>query len=387
MLFTGLFQPRILACLQKSEKKIGPAQRLRLKFIITPVEIATLPWELLMDHEGYPLATRLPIVRYLPRPEPPLPLDVQPPLRLLLTIASPKGVPELDVVRERERIEQAITPLRERKLLQLTTIDHTTVAALQRELRRGVHIWHHIGHGAFDVRAANGSLALETEDGHLDALDAKRLGILLEDSGIRLAVLNACETARFSMDPLLGIAPALVRAGVPAVIAMQFSLPDPSAVEFAGTFYEALADDYPVDACLSEARRAIIAKVGLGEVDWAIPVLYMRSPDGHLFRRHTGMAIPPTLAHLAGPLADTSALPYLDTDALERLLAEYRRMLAVLEVEAAAQSSRAVPLDLHNAIYHQRRFIQAIEGELRRRAALDTIPSLPSASRDSPPPL
>ena len=62
---------------------------------------------------------------------------------------------------------------------------------------------------------------------------------------------------------------------------MQFEVTDKTAVVLAREFYAALADGYPVDAALGEARKAIYAQGN--EVEWGTPVLYMRAPDGRIF--------------------------------------------------------------------------------------------------------
>jgi hypothetical protein len=96
-------------------------------------------------------------------------------------------------------------------------------------------------------------------------------------------VLNACEGARSSSsDPFSGVAQSLIRGGVPAVIAMQFEITDTAAITFCQGLYSAIADGYPIDAALGESRKAIFASGNV--VEWATPVLHMRSPDGHLFK-------------------------------------------------------------------------------------------------------
>jgi hypothetical protein len=47
-------------------------------------------------------------------------------------------------------------------------------------------------------------------------------------------------------------------------------------------FYGALADGYPVDASLAEARKAIFAQGN--DVEWATPVLYLRAADAAIFK-------------------------------------------------------------------------------------------------------
>src|SRR3990172_1190293 len=95
-------------------------------------------------------------------------------------------------------------------------------------------------------------------------------------------MLNACEGARTSpTDPFAGVAATLIQQGIPAVVAMQFEITDDAAIQLAQEFYGSLADGYPAEAALSEARKAIFASGN--KMEWGTPVLYLRSPDGRLF--------------------------------------------------------------------------------------------------------
>ena len=128
-----------------------------------------------------------------------------------------------------------------------------------------------------------GVLVLEDEQRRGWLAGAHRIGTVLHDHrSLRLAVLNSCEGARNSRtDPFAGVAATLIRHGIPAVVAMQFEITDEVAITFAGAFYSALAEGFPVDAAVAEARKAIYAQPN--DVEWGTPVLYMRSPDGRLF--------------------------------------------------------------------------------------------------------
>ncbi len=77
-----------------------------------------------------------------------------------------------------------------------------------------------------------------------------------------------------------GTAPNLVGRGIPAVVAMQYSILDNTAKLFADEFYRTLALGYPVDAAIQSTRNAISMEVGLDKRDFATPVLYMRAKDG-----------------------------------------------------------------------------------------------------------
>ena len=106
--------------------------------------------------------------------------------------------------------------------------------------------------------------------------------MLADETSLRLAVLNSCEGARTSSDdPFAGTAASLVHREIPAVVAMQFEITDRAAVVFGGEFYAALADGYPVDSALAEARKAIFADQN--DVEWGTPVLFMRVADGQIF--------------------------------------------------------------------------------------------------------
>jgi len=124
---------------------------------------------------------------------------------------------------------------------------------------------------------------METDEKRGRAVGGSDLGVLLHDERtLRLVVLNACEGARTSRtDPFAGTAQSLVQQGLPAVIGMQFEISDAAAITFSREFYSAVADGYPVDAALAEARKAIFAEGN--PVEWGTPVLYLRAPDGRIF--------------------------------------------------------------------------------------------------------
>jgi formylglycine-generating enzyme required for sulfatase activity len=263
-------------------------QGLRLKLRIQSPELAALPWEFLYDPrqaEYVCLSRYTPVVRYLELPEPPQPLTVTPPLRILAMIASPQDLAPLDIEREKQRVARAVKDLRGQGLVDLTWLAGQTWRDLQREMRRGPwHVFHFVGHGGFDRNADEGFIALADDDGQTHRLSATLLARLLADQrSLRLVLLNACEGARGGeRDIFSSSAAILVRRGIPAVLAMQYEITDRAAIEFARTFYEALADGMPVDAAVAEARKAISLAVA-NTVEWGTPVLYMRAPDGRIF--------------------------------------------------------------------------------------------------------
>lgn len=296
-LFDALLAGEVRSLYDISQREAARQEKgLRLKLRIQPPELAMLPWEFLFDRRQADflcISCGTPLVRYLELPHPVTPLAVEPPLRILALMASPTDLPPLDGERERQRLERALAGLRERGLVELHWLAGSTWRHLHAALRRGPwHIFHFIGHGGFSEKDDEGLVALAGEDGRAEMMLASRLARLLADHrSLRLAVLNACEGGRGGKkDIFSSTAAILVRRGLPAVLAMQYEITDEAAIELSRSFYEALADGYPVDAALAEARKAISIAVS-NSVEWGTPVLYLRSPDGKLFEWQEGAAM------------------------------------------------------------------------------------------------
>ncbi|HYP20611.1 MAG TPA: CHAT domain-containing protein, partial [Chloroflexia bacterium] len=262
--------------------------RLRLRLSLTEApELADLPWEYLYNpanNKFLALSVETPVVRYLELRERIAPLTVNPPLRVLMMVSSPSDFDALDTQAEAKNLHSALADLEARGLVEIETMEDANLAALQRKLRRGeYHIFHFIGHGGYDHQTEQGVLILEDDNGRGRAVSGQDLGMLLHDHRcLRLAILNACEGGRADRkDPFAGTAQSLLQQGIPAVIAMQFEITDDAAIAFAHEFYEALSDNYPVDAALTEARKSLFGQ-GRG-LEWGTPVLYLRAPNGRIF--------------------------------------------------------------------------------------------------------
>lgn len=63
---------------------------------------------------------------------------------------------------------------------------------------------------------------------------------------------------------------------------MQFPISDQGAIDFSRGLYRRLANGDPLDTAVAEARMTLHA-VRPRSLEWATPVLLMRSPDGRLF--------------------------------------------------------------------------------------------------------
>ncbi len=260
---------------------------LRLQLRISDPRLMNLPWEYLYNPDSKSYLSqdnKSPVVRYLDWGGQVVPLSVELPLRILVVIASPDGLPNLKVEEEWLRLNRALDPLIKRRLVQVDRLKKPTLDFLQSYLRRNTcHILHFIGHGVFNPTTKEGLLNFENDEGKNQEVKGQHLGSILRNhASLRLVVLNACEGAQTAInDPFAGIAQSLVQQGLPAVIAMQFPITDQAALKFSHEFYAALADGYALDAALTEARVAIFATGN--NIEWGTPVLFMRSTDGKLF--------------------------------------------------------------------------------------------------------
>lgn len=287
-LFEALFVGDVALVLRSSLGQVrGEGQGLRVRLRFEAPELAALPWEYLYDPQEetfLAISPQTPLVRYVPMRTPTRPTAVTPPLRVLVVISNPGGAPPLDVAQERDIIEQALRPRVDQGLVQLRLLEHGLVADISQAMRDfRPHVFHFVGHGQFEGDRAY--VMLEDEEGH--ALPMGELAFrefFLGSSDMRVAVLNACQTATASSArPLAGLAPRLLQRELSAVVAMQYPMPDHGALVFSREFYRSLALGYPVDAAMAEARKGIFLEVGGDAQDWGIPVLFLRAQDGQLF--------------------------------------------------------------------------------------------------------
>jgi len=289
-------------------------------------EFVRYPWELLHNGEHFLLASGVfTLTRALLRPDEPVSneLPVRTPLRILYLSATPGDCVSLDTGRSLEALGRALANLTETEDVILDKLEQVTYDQLveymasyggvsrlnDAETTIPCYVVHFDGHGAYgrlcpnthcgrlneiDARQCDCGASLKgskpqtylsfcDEEGNNRYIDTQTLRDLFASSDVRLAVLSACETAALSCETRRHqisfdstLATALVMAGIPAVVAMPFSVEDDLSATFVYHFYEALAEGHMLEEALARARHAMLPKHGHG---WFIPVLYRHISD------------------------------------------------------------------------------------------------------------
>ena len=325
---------------------------LRIRLCMDPPALSALPWEVAYDRSRdtfLATSSETPLTRYISLHEPIDQLTTSPPVSVLVAIPDSSG---LDVAMERAIIEDALSELGD--AIKVTVLDgNVTRSAISAALlSRDHHIFHFIGHGEFTNN--DGFLKLNAEDGAKgDDLMAARpfAGFFRDYPSMKLVVLNSCQGAAVaSTRPLAGMAPQLVRAGIPAVVAMQYPFADNAALLFAREFYLKLCtggNRGRVDAAISHARNRLQMDFG-DTTAFATPVLYMRSPTGVIF-------------DLAAEGAQgTLLMPREDLDRLKEVKKAHESNIRVLQaVDTGDAETKTARIEQEGAQ------VAAIEGRLR----------------------
>jgi hypothetical protein len=322
LLFRGVVQDAWVQALAtaRAQAEDGDAPRLhvRLQLDRDASPLQALRWERLqipMDGTWLPLSASplTPFARLMPLSTPaPRPVRVRP-VRMLVVVANPTGLPErstaVPVEEELRSLRQVLGPAVQAGALSVTLAPGRTGVSAEvaaeleaagfsihpgptrladiRKLVAGRHIVHFVGHGSFRASPTGGgesALFLEDATGALDVVTEDRLRLAFSGLGDppALVVLMACQSASMNADqvhPLVGLAPQLVRMGVPAVIAMQDVLPMAATRVLTEELYGALLDHGQVDVALNQARAALSTGTS---ADWATPVLFTRLAGGRL---------------------------------------------------------------------------------------------------------
>ncbi|PKN94322.1 MAG: hypothetical protein CVU44_04330 [Chloroflexi bacterium HGW-Chloroflexi-6] len=205
-------------------------------------------------------------------------------LRVLLIASNTKPVID-GVDREIDTLyqylqTQKIIPIKVKKL----ATEQANYEAVQKELEsESYDIVHYAGHGWYDAGNPTNSYLLfwaeNNKQGSLRKMRAAELTTLLRKSSIRLFYLSSCHGAATAdgtdiaiNGDFLGMAEAILQAGVPSVVGFRDSVRDQSAVQIAKYFYESLLMRGRLDVALWDARCKMAAN--RDDPTWLLPILF-----------------------------------------------------------------------------------------------------------------
>ena len=213
-------------------------------------------------------------------------------LRILGMISNPGGLWEnLDADKERRLMEDAMAPLQADGQVEFQWVNGARAEDLVDMIGQTQwHVFHFIGHGGVEPADSTagtpgqGFVVMADELGVPKKVTSSDLKVYLQGphgDPPRLVILNCCESAREGGGDFASPAATLIKAGIPAVVAMQFPITDASAAKFSGAFYKRLVENLPIEAALTHARIVVQTS---SRAEWGIPVLYTRSNSGRLFK-------------------------------------------------------------------------------------------------------
>ena len=321
--------------------------------IVTDAEGATaLPWELLRDPDTDTVLAlhAQAFVRAAPEvPRPPLALEPQAVIRILLVICRPAGGDDVPFRSVASRLLKSLSA-EARAVFQLEVLRPPTFAQLAKVLSdaksagKPYHVVHFDGHGVYGspdmlpvdmskltyrVAGPQGFLLFEsdTTTNRRELVHGTRLGELLVQTNVPLLVLNACRSAHAAPAEADDVQPdaddaapavdeddpnAKVRAfgslaqqvmltGVGGVVAMRYNVYVVTAAQFVAELYRALVQGRSLGEAVSRGRkdlhaqpvREIVQKLTLQ--DWLVPVVYEAQATQVFQPATTAHALPITI--------------------------------------------------------------------------------------------
>jgi hypothetical protein len=271
-----------------------PNGRVSIQIATDEPMVHRIPWEYLTPFDRVPVPHQERcVVRIVAMcaPADPAPARARKRLKVLLAVADPVGLPGVGWEDVEARYRDWFGAQTE-FIATLKIVPGATSKALLRALNtERFDVFHFLGHGG--VVNGQGQLVLvDVDTQQPDYVGAQQISAALAGQGLRLCILSACLTGAGDFKDDFGpIAAALLRAGIPAVVANQTSIPTKSVAPFVGALYARLLSEGNIDAAVMAGRVALQDDLrkgvapGLAVVEWGIPTLYRLPGDGQLFSK------------------------------------------------------------------------------------------------------
>ena len=208
-------------------------------------------------------------------------------LPLLVVVASPQNLADYDLAaissKERQNLKAIFAGLPdfEPTFLESGTSTPPTLDNLKRELAKGYHLVHFLGHGSRGRRGSN--IFMEDAYGKVDLVTAETLTDVFANlqAPPLFCFLAACESGaqdKNSAETFISLGPELVKRGrLGAVVAMSDRISLATAAAFTGQFYTRLLRHGQLDLAVNEARALVKENW-----DWSVPVLFSRLLNNQL---------------------------------------------------------------------------------------------------------
>jgi hypothetical protein len=308
-----LANPSLLRALDQAGLTRG--ERLRIRLLLDDDVQAPhwIRWErirLPIDGVQWPLAShpKFAFSRYIPMELPDEDPPDHPTFRLLYAVSNPEGLEGNSIIKVEEEISNFLEAFEqgpaERRLEVTVLPGHTLISDLLRDrivkqgwkvltrrttlqnisdqLHDGFHGLHLLAHGDFNPQTGIGSLLLENDAGGKAMVEDGQLQswVTLD---LKIVLLQACyggAPPAENMRPFTGVAPHLIRLGIPAAVAMQDEVKMDDARLFFSEFYRVLLNEGRVDAAVNQGRQVLQKP---GEDNWSIPALFSRLRGGQLW--------------------------------------------------------------------------------------------------------
>lgn len=266
-----------------------PNTDVRIHIMSNRADLQSLPWEYFTEPSQL-CAPRIDrsVVRIIPT----IGLGAPPPLRfgpkthILLASAVPDDQGQVSWPDVKASIELAFRSEIDDERFEVQAIQGTSKASLTRAVAdTACDIFHFSGHGKV-VKGVSCLMLVDPATGESKPMRPDELAAVLRGRDIRLVVLSACETAAGNFEDTFSvIATALVRSGIPAVVANQFPVFDGTIAAFVGALYRELLRSGDIDRAVGAGRIQLYAaldEVGT-KLEWGVPTLYRRLGVAKLF--------------------------------------------------------------------------------------------------------
>jgi hypothetical protein len=258
---------------------------LRIRLMIESPEVVEYPWEAIREDGRYmAAAVGASLTRFVINGKS-IKKEFHKPLKILLIGSSPAdvGLTAVHVEKEIKVIEDALNEDINNGSIKLDKLTGELSRIINYLNKEQYNVIHFIGHGVFKDNKEY--VALEDENGGLDLVDHRRIAMILQNQSdsLGLIVLAVCQgTYLSSSRAFTGLGPELINIGVPAVVAMRYSITNQTAHLFSKEFYSNLLR-MPIDENMQRVRSRILIDSYRNPRDFASLVLFMSVSDGIVF--------------------------------------------------------------------------------------------------------